>query len=234
MKIITIIAMYAISQVTGGCGQEQTTTRGEPHVPGSIPSEVAPNPDLADEGFLLRWRAESLPAEVVYDPEFDPDQLAAIQEAVDDWADALQFDVITLVAGEVNKDGVESVFDSLDDRKNTAYIHPDWGRSEKKASVLAAAVLSYGSTGWINQGDIVFNFTNFNFANTGGSAKRRSANIYSVALHEIGHFLGAAHVSAQEDPDSIMRPAFMVGDDSPRIPLSNGDIQRIRSRYVFD
>ena len=60
---------------------------------------------------------------------------------------------------------------------------------------------------------------------------REVADMQSLATHEIGHKIGLAHVSPEEDPHSIMNPSLYIGEGLANRKLSRGDIERIQKIY---
>ena len=53
----------------------------------------------------------------------------------------------------------------------------------------------------------------------------------SLAIHELGHLLGLAHVEEGVDPVSVMNPSLFIGEGLTARKLSRGDITRIQTIY---
>jgi len=61
---------------------------------------------------------------------------------------------------------------------------------------------------------------------------REIVDLESLALHELGHFLGLSHMSYDYDSASIMNPQLFVGQGLHKRKLSDGDVERIRRIYA--
>jgi uncharacterized protein YjaZ len=61
--------------------------------------------------------------------------------------------------------------------------------------------------------------------------EREIVDMQSLATHELGHWLGLAHVPEEYDSSSIMNPSIMIGEGLANRSLSMGDIQRIQKIY---
>jgi hypothetical protein len=62
-------------------------------------------------------------------------------------------------------------------------------------------------------------------------AKREVVDMQTLALHELGHLLGLAHIDAQVDSQSIMNPSVFIGEGLANRRLSKGDLERIQKIY---
>ena len=60
---------------------------------------------------------------------------------------------------------------------------------------------------------------------------REIVDLWSLALHELGHFIGLAHVSEDVDGFSIMNPTLFIGPGMYNRQLSEGDLNRVQQIY---
>ena len=62
-------------------------------------------------------------------------------------------------------------------------------------------------------------------------ADRQVVDMQSLAIHELGHLLGLAHVDEEIDPISVMNPSLFIGEGLTSRKLSRSDIVRIQTIY---
>jgi len=78
---------------------------------------------------------------------------------------------------------------------------------------------------------------NSDFYNIGDSlsgknpSEKEMVDMQTLALHELGHLLGLAHIDSSIDPQSIMNPSVFIGEGLANRRLSKGDIERIQKIY---
>lgn len=133
-------------------------------------------------------------------------------------------------------DSFKDLYSSLNDPINGHYLDDYWGKTEKENHVLATTIWHYSSrnSGAISKADIRFNNE---FFVIGDSLKlkpqenREVVDMETLALHELGHLLGLAHVGDKEDPGSIMVPRLLIGEGLTKRRISEGDILRIQQIY---
>lgn len=113
-------------------------------------------------------------------------------------------------------------FSTLDDGVSGIYKQNDWG--DISSTSLAECVVET-SGGYIINSDIHFNYANFTFATT-DTFPGWQFDLESVALHEMGHFLGLSH---SENPEDVMYPSIASG--IKKRSLSSGDIEAVLLKY---
>jgi hypothetical protein len=82
--------------------------------------------------------------------------------------------------------------------------------------------------------DIRFNHENYLIGDSlllSADEYREVVDMESLALHELGHLLGLAHVDDTVDPLSIMNPHLFIGEGLISRRLSRGDVERIQTIY---
>ena len=77
--------------------------------------------------------------------------------------------------------------------------------------------------------DIGFNSSKFIFDDI-LSLGKSTVDMETVALHELGHFLGLAH-SPESNLESVMNPDMDMEHDKNRRVLSEEDVKAIQIRY---
>src|SRR5690606_27656345 len=60
---------------------------------------------------------------------------------------------------------------------------------------------------------------------------REVVDMETLALHELGHLLGLAHIGREHDPDSIMVPEVYIGEGLTHRRLSAEDVRRVQRIY---
>jgi hypothetical protein len=128
------------------------------------------------------------------------------------------------------------VEESLADSTNDQYLEGNWGKTTKKNFVVATTVYKKkaGDDQTIATSDIIYNKEHFLFGdalNLKSSDQRPIVDLESLALHELGHFLGLNHMPATVDSGSIMNPSLIIGEGAATRHVSVGDIERIQKIY---
>ena len=137
-------------------------------------------------------------------------------------------------------DDFPQLYSSLSDMINGHYITHDWHKTTKSRDVIATTI--WDSTTHpqnptepvINKADILFNFRDYNIGDSFTLLEEDSrvvVDMESLALHELGHLLGLAHIGENIDPHSIMNPALLIGEGLASRKVSRGDIERIQKIY---
>lgn len=125
----------------------------------------------------------------------------------------------------------------LGDEVNGQYITFSWSNTDKAQQVIATTVWNNGADREvIVDGDIRYNGEHFVLGDAADEAvtadgDREVVDMESLALHELGHFLGLGHVSDEEDRYSVMNPQLFIGHGMTSRRLSRGDIIRIQRIY---
>lgn len=194
-----------------------------------------PGPQTTVSADFYHWDFERLPVSVYFDRNFSASDLDAIQLAADVWEEAIGHPVLILegVDDRVDYAQMQGIFSTLGDEVNSFLIHPDWDLTGKGPGVIASTVWrsAHGSRE-ISQADIIYNYNHFNFSGQNDGQQRLPVDMFTISLHEIGHFLGMGHQSEDVDPDSIMLPTIDVSGDGVAVrSLSAIDIANIQTMY---
>jgi hypothetical protein len=186
------------------------------------------------------WK--TLPVKVWFSDDMSDAQIDAIRNAMATWENGIG-QPGTLFAPQGRHNGVTgdsflSAAGSLKDQYNGFYLDKDWQKImavDHKTALSAATTVfqqCYGSAKRISEADIRYNEEFFIMGNTltdQRSENRDIIDLESLALHELGHFLGLGHVASEGS--SVMSPIIMRGEGmQSRIP-SPKDLERIQKIY---
>ena len=143
--------------------------------------------------------------------------------------------MIVSVYFTTNGDSFTDLYSSLTDDINGQYLDDDWNKTKKPTYVLATTIWNNGPDySLITKADIRFNNEHYIIGNSltnSASDTKEVVDMQSLALHELGHFLGLAHIDTDVDSLSIMNPSLFIGEGLTSRRLSRGDIERIQLVY---
>ncbi len=136
----------------------------------------------------------------------------------------------------IDGDSFKDLYSSLEDRINGNYLDANWSKTSKPSEVLATTIWDNNPNngGRIETADIRFNTEYYLIGDSlrlRASEAQEVVDMQSLALHELGHFLGLSHVGSEHDSLSIMNPQLFVGEGLTSRRLSKGDIERIQKIY---
>jgi hypothetical protein len=135
----------------------------------------------------------------------------------------------------VTGDSFKDLYSSLQDNVNGHYLDNNWAKTGKPDDVLATTIWNNGfDASIIAKADIRFNTQNYLIGDSmtlKAKDNKDVVDMQSLALHELGHLLGLAHISEDVDSLSIMNPALFIGEGLATRELSPGDIERIQTVY---
>ena len=175
--------------------------------------------------------------------ELSGDAKQAIETAMAKWEHAVGRKLFVDNGSSDSRTGddFDDLYSSLSDRINGYYRDDHWEKTGKEKQVIATTIWNTvmdneNSPGlfYINTADIRFNYQYYNLGDsykTIAADHRQVVDIESIALHELGHLLGLAHIDSNLDPHSVMKPSFLVGENLSSRKLSKGDIERIQIIY---
>ncbi len=180
---------------------------------------------------------QDLPVPFRFSTEMNEGQKIHLMAAMKKWEWAIGrriFDFTGEHAG-TNGDSFQDLYSSLQDDINGYYLDDHWGKTKKSDHVLATTIWNNGvDYSIIKKSDIRFNNEYYLF---GDSLELRSTparvvvDMQSLALHELGHLLGLAHIDESVDSLSIMNPELLIGEGLTTRMLSRGDLERIQMIY---
>ncbi len=183
----------------------------------------------------------NLPIKFQTSTEMSNKQRAGLITAMKTWELAVGRKLFTFT-GEDDRigDSFNDLYSSLKDSVNGHYLDNNWAKTGKPEQVLATTIWDNTDVNTIGTADIRFNTNNYNIHDsldsenlklTGVDTSKEVVDMESLALHEIGHLLGLAHMDAEKDKYSIMNPKLFIGAGLASRKLSEGDIIRIQRIY---
>lgn len=200
------------------------------------------NPEVNDPtsskyGIHSPYGWQSLPIPFRFGELLDEQQklhlLAAIK--VWEWAVGKQLFAYQGTHNDVSADTFEDLYSSLDDDVNGNYMERNWAKTGKPDFVIATTVWhNSGATGEIEHSDIHFNEDFYVIGDSlllSSEDDRQVVDMQSLALHELGHLLGLAHIDEEVDDLSVMNPTLFIGEGLTYRLLSKSDIERIQTVY---
>jgi len=145
-----------------------------------------------DFGYTMRW--QSLPATYYLNPAGSDNinngsDIAAIGQSFADW-EAVSCSVLNFTKlGEINTAAVQSMGAESNDQNDITFIENNtWTLGEY---VLGVTIPLGMTNGQFVEVDIAFNGYHHKWSTTG---KKWRVDVKSVAIHEIGHYVGMQHV----------------------------------------
>lgn len=178
-----------------------------------------------------------LPVHFRVSSELSEDQQTGLFHAMHLWEAAVGKRLFVFEgAVDTTGDTFKDLYSSLGDNTNGYYMDDNWAKTGKKPIVLATTIWNNlpSDASKIDQADIRFNSEYYNMGDAFTAIptdKREIVDMQTLALHELGHMLGLAHIKAVVDPDSIMAESLYIGQGLANRRLSNGDISRIQRIY---
>lgn len=187
-----------------------------------------------------------LPVRFQVDRQLSQDQLTGLMRAMRTWELAVGkklFSFDSTMAANIGDD-FRDIHASLDDYVNGNYLNIDWDRhinasdpqKRKTKFVLASTVWSSSTANpqAIHTADVHFNSQYYLIGDAFQleyEQGREVVDMETLALHELGHLLGLAHVGRQHDPHSIMVPEVYIGEGLTNRLLSADDVRRVQRIY---
>lgn len=179
-----------------------------------------------------------LPIQFRIGNDLSQEQFKGLQRAMNTWESAVGKKLFTFIGIHqgITGDSFPDLYSSLNDQVNGHYLDEHWSKTGKPSIVLATTI-------WDNDpdqqdkiltADIRFNADYYNIGDSlsgKNASDKEMVDMQTLALHELGHLLGLAHIDASVDPQSIMNPSVFIGEGLANRRLSKGDVQRIQKIY---
>ena len=245
MKLMTRYLLVAVA-ITGAftnfiaCGAQmyKASLTGDHQQPSEVQAANSADPSSPEFGLHAPSGWTSLPIIYKSDQGMTKVQLAALKAAMHTWEVATGKTLFTYAGVHTGNtgDSFPDLYSSLRDQINGQYLDANWKKTGKQTEVLATTIWNNPNNEYqlIDAADIHYNTENYFIANALQQSpidQREIVDMQSLATHELGHFLGLAHVSETYDNTSIMNPSIMIGTGLANRSLSVGDIERIQKIY---
>ncbi len=185
-----------------------------------------------------------LPIEFKVGNSMDPEQKSGLLAAMKTWEIATGKTLFKYIGVQdgVDGDSFPDLYSSLKDAVNGQYLDANWKKTGKPDVVLATTIWNNSThdSAAISTADIRFNVQDYVLGNSqtlkGAYVEatgqfKDPVDMQTLALHELGHLLGLAHVSSDMDAVSIMNPYVYIGEGLTNRHVSTGDIERIQKIY---
>lgn len=206
----------------------------------------AANPDMDDPDSSLYgihapagWK--QLPIPFRFGKDMGEEQKLHFLAAIKTWETAVGMNLFTYagIHDSTNGDTFKDLYSSLNDSINGQYLDDNWRKTDKPNFVLATTIWNNNAANiqQIAKADIRFNNEHYLIGDSltlQGSGDKEVVDMQSLALHELGHLLGLAHVDVEVDSLSIMNPSLFIGEGLTSRRISEGDIKRIQQIYGCD
>lgn len=220
------------------CGAQmyQVSLR-EDHNPAQV-AEGADDPDSQNFGLHAPGGWDNLPIKFRTGYKVEDTQLKGLQSAMKTWEIAVGRTLFAYegIHSNVDGDSFPDLYSSLKDSINGNYLDFAWQKTGKSKEVIATTIWTNNNrnSNKIDSADIRFNEQEYAIGD-GYTLKKRGTrevvDMQTLALHELGHLLGLAHVESSNDGSSIMNPKVYIGEGLASRSLSRGDVERIQKIY---
>jgi len=181
------------------------------------------------------WK--QIPIPFRFSPELNQDQRAHLMAAMSRWEWATGKKLFSYEGEHLatTGDSFKDLYSSLQDNVNGHYLDDNWTKTQKPDYVLATTIWdNERDASVIARADIRFNNQYYLIGDSlvlKSTETKEVVDMQSLALHELGHLLGLAHVDEDVDSLSIMNPALFIGEGLTSRKLSRSDIERIQLIY---
>lgn len=197
----------------------------------------ADNPESTLYGIHATDGWKKLPIHYSFGTQMNSVQRAHLQAAMRhwEWAVGKKLFKVDGVHRSTSGDKFKDLYSSLNDGVNGHYLDGNWAKTKKPDYVLATTIWNTDAqTSRISKADIRFNDQHYLIGDSlslHATDRKEVVDMQSLALHELGHLLGLAHVDEEIDSHSIMNPSLFIGEGLTSRQLSRGDIERIQTIY---
>jgi hypothetical protein len=219
------------------CGAQMYKVSMENDFPEDKVTVAAKDPQSPYYGIHALRGWVDLPIKFTMSAALAPDQQKGLVDAMKTWERAIGKQLFDF-SGQDDRDGdyFPDLYSSLTDFVNGHYKDYNWDKTGKDPIVLATTIWNNNArdSSIISTADIRYNSQHYIIGDSltlRSESSREVVDMESLALHELGHLLGLAHVSDQIDSFSIMNASLFIGEGLSSRRISRGDILRIQQIY---
>lgn len=178
------------------------------------------------------WNKTAFPKQIVLSREFTSAEALELTDSVNSWNTNLSFSFTQVSGTRVNDRSGVTNLNSLFDGEFGIYKAVNWHPQLPSTALAVTQIFGVRqNTGTpseyveIVEGDILINWT-FPFAPTNPNGY----DLFTVNLHEMGHFLGLGHVTNYA-LQSVMYPS--IGYSTFYLRPGGEDIRQLRGKYAL-
>lgn len=229
------LGAFFVNFVACGAQMYQVSLKDDTQV---LDSNASNDPASPQYGLHSPNGWKTLPIQFKVDQALSPEQKTGLTRAMATWEMAVgkKLFIFSGVHTGITGDSFTDLYSSLNDRVNGHYLDEHWDKTGKPSVVLATTI-------WDNDpddikkivtADIRFNSNYYVIGNAITSTidgKREVVDMQTLALHELGHLLGLAHIASNMDNNSVMAATVYIGEGLTNRMLSRGDLERVQKIY---
>jgi len=235
-------ALIAVSLFLFGgfiaCGAQMYKVSLQNDIDPKVAQRANTNPKSPSYGIHAAGGWKQLPISFRIGNTMQKDQKNLLESAIKKWEWAVGKKLFKFdgVQNGVDGDSFPNLYSSLNDTINGNYLDFNWEKTGKPNEVLATTIWQNAPTdeSYIDTSDIRYNTQLYLIGDSlklTSDGTKEVVDMESLALHELGHLLGLAHVEEKVDSDSIMNPQLYIGEGLVTRKFSRGDLTRIQSIY---
>lgn len=158
-----------------------------------------------------QWKSSQLfPLELKYGPNFSPDEIAALENAANNWTTGVDNQIHFFSSSPSSISHLDTL-SAYDDNEFGIYKLTTWPEDLPKGALAVTQLygtrVSIGRADehiLIDHADILVNFERYTFT----TDLSWGYDLHTVIIHEMGHFLGLYHEEKTTAEESIMYPTI--------------------------
>ncbi len=242
LTIIRYIAVLGVSLLLFGgfiaCGAQMYKVSLQNDIDPEISKRVEQNPSSPAYGIHASNGWKKLPIPFKVGTGVSKEQKNLLETAMKrwEWSVGKRLFQYQGIHDGIDGDSFKNLYSSLEDAVNGNYLDFDWDKTGKPKEVLATTIWQNDAKdeSTIDTSDIRYNTQLYLIGDSlklTSDGTREVVDMESLALHELGHLLGLAHIEESVDGHSIMNPSLYIGEGLATRKLSGGDIKRVQSIY---
>ena len=235
--VIILSTLFIFANFVACGSQFYQVSMKDDYEPSKAPPEAS-DPTSSLYGIHAQNGWQNLPINYRFGQNMNDSQKKYLINAMLSWEKAAGKTLFKLVGSHdgISGDSFSDLYSSLYDNINGHYLDDDWDKTAKPTVVLATTIWDNHSSdsSVIVASDIRFNNEHYVIGDSlslTSTESKEVVDMQSLALHELGHLLGLAHVESEVDNYSIMNPHLFIGEGLTSRKLSRGDIERIQTIY---
>ncbi len=235
--LVVGVIMFIFTQFVA-CGAQMYQVGLEEDTIVTYVADGSTDPNSPNYGLHAPNGWKRLPVKFKVGTKLAPDQKAGLVKAMRTWEMAVGKKLFTFegVHNQTDGDTFDDLYSSLDDSVNGHYLDNYWDKTGKPTYVLATTIWDNAASDVlsIETADIRFNGDYYVIGDSvtaEADNEKQVVDMETLALHELGHLLGLAHIDSGIDFESIMTPSLYIGEGLHNRIISKGDMMRVQRIY---